>query len=96
MHDTGDPRHFARYGYANNNPYAFVDPDGRVAGAALKFVRQTIKHEGNVIEAAVDIGGEIVTVFAPSSTPMERLESAISLVSPVSVQDARKAKAFLE
>ena len=30
MHDTGDARHFNRYGYANNNPYTFVDPDGRL------------------------------------------------------------------
>lgn len=27
--EAGDPRHFNRYAYAYNNPYKFVDPDGR-------------------------------------------------------------------
>jgi RHS repeat-associated protein len=35
MHDTGDARHFNRYGYANNNPYTYNDPDGRWAESAV-------------------------------------------------------------
>src|SRR5688572_8060534 len=34
-HGTGDMRLFARYAYAYNNPYKFVDPDGRSGVAAL-------------------------------------------------------------
>jgi len=30
-----DPRTFNRYAYANNNPYGFVDPDGRVAAPII-------------------------------------------------------------
>ena len=37
MHDNGDPRLFNRYGYANNNPYTYVDPDGRLANFAIGF-----------------------------------------------------------
>ena len=90
---TGNPSQFNRYAYANNDPINMFDPDGR--NAVTKFVKQTIKHKGNVIEAAIDVGGEVVTVFAPSSTPLERLISAAELVSPVSVSDIKDAKKVL-
>jgi hypothetical protein len=85
---------FNRYRYANSNPYKFTDPDGR--NALTKFIKQTIKHDGNVIEAAIDVGGDVVTVFAPASTPMQRIESAISLVSPVDISDVKAIKNGLE
>ena len=85
---------FNRYWYANNNPYKFTDPDGR--NAVTKFIKQTIKHEGNVVQASIDVGSDVVTVFAPSSTPMQRIESAISLVSPVDISDVKAIKKGLE
>ena len=33
--DTGDPVHFNRYAYANNDPVKMIDPDGRVAQFCL-------------------------------------------------------------
>jgi hypothetical protein len=38
------------------------------------------------------VGGDIYTVFAPMSTPWERIEAAISLVSPVNMDDMRAIK----
>jgi RHS repeat-associated protein len=49
--DNGDMRHFNRYGYAYNNPYKFVDPDGRAPGSAAKDM-------GLFIRAAWNSGGD--------------------------------------
>ena len=76
------------YAYVGNDPVNQVDPDGRVA---VKFVKQLVKNRGNVVETVFDVGGDLVTVFSPSSTPLERLESAVSLVSPVDLDDVKAA-----
>jgi len=36
--DPQNPQSFNRYAYANNNPYKYVDPDGRAAETALDVV----------------------------------------------------------
>ena len=36
--DPQNPQSFNRYAYANNNPYKFVDPDGRAAETALDVI----------------------------------------------------------
>lgn len=88
-----DVHSFNRYAYANNNPYAYTDPTGKVA---FKVVKQLVKNKGDVVQTVADVGGDIVTVFSPSSTPMDRIEAAISLVSPVDVGDIKAVKGALE
>jgi RHS repeat-associated protein len=88
--DAATGGNFNRYWYGNNNPQKFVDPDGR--NAVTKLIKQTIKHKGDVIQSIWDVGGDLVSVFAPSSTPMDRIEAAISLVSPVDLGDIKAAK----
>ena len=94
--DTGNPVHFNRYTYTNNDPVNMIDPDGQVAGAAVKLVRRTIKHRGNIIKAGAEVVGYVVAVLSPSSTPFERIEAAVALASPVDFDDARAAKRGLE
>ena len=36
--DPQNPQSFNRYAYANNNPYKYVDPDGRAAETALDII----------------------------------------------------------
>ncbi|WP_344808533.1 RHS repeat-associated core domain-containing protein, partial [Allohahella marinimesophila] len=57
-----DPRTVNRYVYANNNPYAYVDPDGRNAVALFggvlveswNFVSGQETHFDNLLGAAID------------------------------------------
>ena len=81
---------FNRYAYANGNPYKYTDPDGR--NALKKFIKQTIKRRGNVIEAAEDVADTAYTIIAPSSTPVDRLVAVIEMVSPVTVSDVKGIK----
>lgn len=83
---------FNRYAYANNSPYKYIDPNGR--NAVTKFIKQTIKHRGDAIQAAVDVASDVVTVVSPSSSMGDRVEAAISLISPVDVSDLKAAKSF--
>lgn len=45
-----------------------------------------------MVQTVADVGGDPVTVFSPSSTSLERIKSAISLVSPVDLDDVKTAK----
>ena len=92
MHDNGDPRLFNRYGYAANNPYTFVDPDGRIFGVLGKVVKLAIKG-GDVAATVAGAVEDAGVLFGSDATAGERLAEAASLatevLSPVSARDAK-------
>lgn len=82
------------YADVGNDPVNAIDPTGE--NALKLFIKQTIKHRGNIIEAAVDVGGKVITVFSPLSTRLERMVAVAELVSPVAPSDVKAAKRAIE
>jgi RHS repeat-associated protein len=69
--DSDNLQSFNRYAYANNNPYKFDDPDGRI----VNFV----------IKAAVDFGLEVAIQYVTTGTVdigSALTETAIGLINP--------------
>ncbi len=70
--DEANVHSFNRYAYANNNPYRFVDPDGRVAETIFDVISFGISVEmfrreptvGNFLGAALD-GLAVAVPFVP-------------------------------
>ena len=82
------------YAYVGNDPVNGVDPAGE--NVLTLFIKRTIQHRGNIVEAVIDVGGTVVTVFTPSSTPAERAVAVAELVSPVAPSDVRAARRVIE
>jgi RHS repeat-associated protein len=64
---TTDGSNFNRYWYANNNPYKYVDPDGREAGATYKLLTEMesgVAPGGTSSEVAVGVIADAVVAIA--------------------------------
>lgn len=75
----GNPTSFNRYAYANNNPYKYVDPDGREAIVIVK----PIETGGFSFTASGDhYTGTITGTFNTATTNVNQLESGEYSINP--------------
>lgn len=71
--------HFGRYHYANNNPYRFVDPDGRFGVSPYYFNPQRYSPSGRLQQAqAVSDGAKRQALLAVDMTPILGDAKAVS------------------
>ncbi|MEM7314137.1 MAG: RHS repeat-associated core domain-containing protein [Planctomycetota bacterium] len=92
---ANDPFTFNRYAYANNNPYNFLDPDGRSVYTKLfKLVR----NGGDVTLTLAGVVDDYNTLTDQSASAGERIFAGVSLLSevlPLSVRDAKEGVQFV-
>lgn len=89
--DPEDQFSFNRYVYGNNNPYRYVDPDGR--SAITKAVKFALKG-GDVAATLADTTQDLAIVANPAAPPLQRVFAGASVLSellPVSVGDVKDA-----
>lgn len=68
--NPNDPRTFNRYAYANNNPYKYIDPDGRdaiIPSYAWPQVTKEAPHAWNAIKGGTNYGLTGISFFAGGS-----------------------------
>ena len=84
--DAATGGHFNRYLYGNNNPYRYVDPDGRVPvplilkalDVAVTVAEVTAAGQSGGLGAALKAGGE---ALVSSAVPGSKMFSAVSRYS---------------
>jgi RHS repeat-associated protein len=90
-----NPMSFNRYAYANNNPYKYVDPDGR--SIATKTIKYIVKG-GDFAATTADFVSD-VAIASNSAVPFNQRAlagmSAASELLPLSVGDFKDAYRYV-
>ncbi len=84
------PFMFGRYTYVGNDPVNGIDPDGRILGKAIKFIRNTIKAGGNPLKGGKDtIAGaaEDIGTLVDGQLNADDAAAVVSLVTGLDKKD---------
>jgi RHS repeat-associated protein len=85
---TTEGSNFNRYWYANNNPYKYVDPDGREAGPAFKAIHDIDAGISRNQSTPNEIGAGAIADFIPVIGDLKGIAAAIADPSAVNVAAA--------
>lgn len=88
--DANDGSSFNRYVYGNNNPYKYVDPDGRfanfaigfVVGAAIEAVVQMARNDGAITNPNAILGAGVAGALTGGTAGVLSMAAARGAISP--------------
>lgn len=76
-----------------------IDPDGQIAGKAIKFLRNTAKHKGNPIKGGAEtISGAIddIGTLVDGKFNSEDVQAAISLITGLDKKDQKAVESTIK
>ncbi|MGH8488167.1 MAG: RHS repeat-associated core domain-containing protein [Gammaproteobacteria bacterium] len=78
--DPQNPQSFNRYAYANNNPYRYVDPDGRAAETALDVISLSLSLSLNAFRNDPSLANGLGLAYDAAATAVPFLPAGFGII----------------